>query len=324
MERESDDRRDPMEERLDALSDCILQKEYEPASRILEGLLPELDAQRHDVRIRIGMALMAMPNIVGYTLAMSRPLMESARHILRHRDGFSQDLCLMAHLVFHSMKEDKAPDRERNELFAIQDAVDYLDGLDIQEEIQPETESDFLLNDKRNLAHLLVCCQSLEDHQIRSSLKELLANGNAFAIAHACCGVSAEFHIKTGYEYLNRALDRVKGPPGFIAEILRRKMYVLIEEFQRSNGSMDGRRLLGGALEVYNNIQRLPNVPVQRAHVDYYLAVLAGDLGEKWMARFHACAALATARSLGLGALERSAKEVRDAMGDIGDSPPVE
>lgn len=322
MEHEDDDRRDLVEERLDVLSDYILCKEYEPATRILEGLLPDLDTLSHDVRMRIGMVLIAMPNVLGYTSAIGRSLMESARHILRHRDGFSQELCLMAHLIFHSMKEDNAPDRERNELFAIQDATDYLDGLDIQEE--SGDGPDFLLRDKRTFAHLLICCQSLEDEQIRASLEELLEHGDAFAIAHACCGVSAEFHIKTGYAYLNRALDRVKGPPWFIAEILRRKMYVLLSESQRSNGSMDGRRLLAGALEVYGNVQRLPNIPLQRAHVDYYLAVLAGDLGEKWMARFHACAALAMARSLGLAALERSAKEVRDAMRDIGDVPPME
>ncbi|OGJ59381.1 hypothetical protein A2635_03460 [Candidatus Peribacteria bacterium RIFCSPHIGHO2_01_FULL_51_9] len=324
MDHESDDRHDLVEERLDALSDCLLQKEYGPASRILEGFLPDLNSLRHDVRVRIGMALMAMPNIVGFTLAMRRPLLESARHILRHRDGFSEDLCLMAHLVFHSMKEDRAPDGERNELFAIQDSVDYLDGFNIGEETQSETGRSHIVEDKRLFAHLLICCQSLDDEQIRSSLEEVLACGNSFAIAHACCSVSAQFHIKTQYEYLNRALDIVKGPPGFIADILRRKMFVLLSESQKSDGSMDGRRLLAGALEAYGKIQRLPNVPSHRAHIEYYLAILAGDLGERWMARFHACAAMAIAHSLGMGELERSAKRVRDAMGDIGDSPAVE
>lgn len=287
---------------IDAACDFLKDKDYAAVQRIVAGTLPRLAADAYAERIRLYILLLALP---GHPI--NRTLQEDSlrvtRHILTHREQFSQQYRLFAHLVFDAWKGEATLDTERHEFFALQDAQDVLMKSDSSRE-------------ERDCALTVIVSQSPDHEQVRCCLEELFNGANTFAITHACTLAPVAFHRETNMQYLEQALDQIQGPPGFIADILKKKMAVLLRILEEDTevGTLDRKAFHVQMTMCHANLHMIPQAVRHHAYSEYYLGYAAVYLNETELGLIHTYTAIAMARQLGLTHLEQLALALRDHL----------
>lgn len=288
---------------IDAACDLLEQKNYGAVQRVLLGTLPQLADDAYEERVRIYMLLLALPDH-----PVNRGVQEDglrvARHIFQHCEQFSLRYRLWAHMLFGSWQKHSSWDTERNEFFALRDAQEVL--------AYPEAS-----REDRDCALTLIAAESLDRDQVRLCLEELFRGANVFAITHACTMVPVAFHRETNLQYLDRALEQVqRGPPGFVADILRKKMAVILEMLEENTeaGMLDRKAFHVQLTTCYANLRMIPQAMRHQAYSEYYLGYAAAYLNETEIGLIHTYTAIAMARQLGLTHLEKLACAVRDHL----------
>lgn len=301
MERHSASPRDLNTEAIDAACDLLEGGDYEAVDRIIWGTLPRLSETAYEERIRIYMLLLALPDRPIGT-SIQEDALRVARHIIDHREEFSVRYRLWAYMIFDTYKGKWTPDSERNEYFAVNEAQAVL--------VHQCSRED------RDVALTVIASQSPDEDQIKLCLNELLHEANAFAITQAVTSAPVAFHKHTNLEYLERALDQVKSPGGFVADILRKKMETVIaimeEDIEEEN--LDRQDLHVKLVMCYCNLRMIPGAYMQQTYSEYYLAYAAAYLDEPELGLIHAYTAIAMARRLRMSHLEQLGIAVRDHL----------
>lgn len=287
---------------IDAACDLLREGDYAAVERILMGTLPRLSKDAYEERIRIYMLLLALPDHP-INESIQKDSLRVARHIIEHREVFSYRYRLCAHMIFGAFKGEWTVDSEKNELFALEDAQAVLVYLGSSRE-------------DRDTALTLIASQSPDHDQIRLCLEELLDGGNAFAITQAVTSAPVVFHQTTNLCYLDHALDQVKRPLGFIADIFRKKMVTVLKmlEEDTDEGVLDRKSIHTNLVMCYANLRMMPNALRQQAYSEYYLAYAAAYMDETELGLIHAYTAIGMARRLKLTRLEQLACAVRDHL----------
>ncbi|MBI3336189.1 hypothetical protein HYZ98_01320 [Candidatus Peregrinibacteria bacterium] len=285
---------------IDAACECLRKGDYDAVKRIVKGTLPRLSSDAYKQRIRIYMLLMALPDHP-IDQDIQEDSLRVARHVFAHREAFSQRYRLWAHMIFGALKGEWTVDSEKHEFFALQDAQEVL--------AHPESS-----REDRDLALTLIASESPDDDQVRLCLEELLDGGNAFAITQAVTSAKISFHRATDLIYLDRALDRVKSPSGFVADLLHKKMATVLRELEEDTESevLDRKDIHTKLVMCYAHLRMMPGELFQQAYSEYYLAYAAACMDETELGLIHAYTALAMARRLGDSHLEQLALAVRD------------
>lgn len=287
---------------IDAAYDLLKQKDYAAVQRMVAGALPCLAADAYAERTHLYMLLLALPDhpING---ALQEDSLRVTRYIFAHREKFSQQYRLFAHMVFGAWKGESTLDTERHEFFALQEAQDVLMKSDSSRE-------------ERDCALTIIASQSPDHDQVRCCLEELFREENAFAITHACTMAPVAFHRETHLQYLEKALDQLQGPPGFVADILKKKMAVLLQVLEEDTkaGTLDRKTFHTQLTMCYANLRMIPQVVRHHAYSEYYLGYAAAYLDETELGLIHTYTAIAMARQLGLTHLEPLACAVRDYL----------
>ena len=294
--------RDLNTEAIDAACDLLIEGDYDAVKRVVKGTLSRLSEDAYEERIRIYMILIALPDH-----PIDRDIQEDsmcvARYIFAHREHFSQRYRLWAHMLFRALKGEWTVDSEKNEFFALQDAQEVL--------VHPASS-----REDRDLALTLIASQSPDDDQVRLCLEELLDGANAFTITQAVTLASMDFHRETDLTYLYRALEQVKNPPGFVADLLRKKMATVIQILEQDTeaGVLDRKDIHTKLMMCYANLRMIPGVLRQQAYSEYYLAYAAAYMNETELGLIHAYTAIAMAQRLKMNRLEPLARAVRDHL----------
>lgn len=301
MERQSASPRDVNTKAIDAACDLLREGDYAAVDRIVCGTLPKLAETAYEERIRIYMLLLALPNHPIST-SVQEDALRVVRHIIDHREEFSVRYRLWAYMIFDAYKGKWTTDSERNEYFAVQEAQEVL--------VHQCSRED------RDVALTVIASQSPDFDQIKLCLNELLDGANAFDITQAVTSAPVAFHKHTNLEYLERALDQVKSPGGFVADILRKKMETVIammeEDIEEEN--LDRKDLHVKLVMCYANLRMIPGAWMQQTYSEYYLAYAAAYLNEPELGLIHAYTAISMARRLGIAHLEQLAIAVRDHL----------
>lgn len=295
-------KRNPHSFAIDAACDLLKEQEYAAVQRTLTETLPRLPVDAYRERIRIYMLLLTLPDhpING---TFQEDGLRVARHIFAHCDTFSPQYRLFAHMIFGAWRGEPTLDTERQEFFALRDAQYIL--------AHPLSS-----RENRDCALTVIASQSPDHDQVRLCLEELFDGANAFAVTQACTMAPVAFHRATGLRYLERALDRVKEPPGFVADILRKKMAVILHILEEDTeaGVLDRKSLHTQLTMCHINLRMIPQALRQHAYSEYYLAYAAAYLDETELGLIHAHTAVAMAQQLGLTHLEKLACAVRDHL----------
>lgn len=293
--------RDRSTEMIDAACDLLEDGDYTAVDRIIRGTLPRLPDTAYEERIRIYMLLLALPDHL-ITKTIQEDSLRVARHIIEHRENFSGRYRLCAYMIFGALKGEHVIDSERNEFHALHEAQTVL--------------THQCSRDDRDMALTIIASQSPDHDQIKLCLHELLQGANNFAITQAVTAAPISFHRETHLEYLNRALDQVKGPPAFIADILHKKIVTVIEKMEADiqSETLDRRLLHVRLTSCYATLRLLPGVLRYQAHAEYYLAYAAEQMNETEIGLIHAYTAMLMAQQLYLPHLESLARDVRDRL----------